>query len=145
MPLNFDFEAIKFMDGSLTAVMVDEDGDPNRVIENTEKSYIEVKWWLKTSDPWILNNTTFHLSATAELIGSGEVTPLATLDVPVTTPVVSWAVQMPITPSTPPIPDGAYHIVVLLTHTAPYPTGDKLTRLAGFAELPIVQFYTHEA
>lgn len=145
MPDNFDFESIKFSDGNLGAVIVDQDGDPNRVIENTETSYIEVKWWLKTSDPWILNNTTFHLSATAEAIGSGEVSALASMDVPVTTPDLSWSAKMQITPSTPLIPDGAYHIVVLLTHTAPYPTGDKLTRLAGFAELPIVQFYTHEA
>lgn len=142
MPDNFDFEAIKFTDGSLTALMVDEDGDPNKVIDKSAASKIEVKWSLTTTDPWVLNGTTFHLAANAELIGSGEVTALATKDVLVATPTLSWDEFLPITPAM--MEDGAYKIVVLLTHTAPYPTGDKKTRLAGFVEIPMVQFYTHE-
>lgn len=139
---NFDFETIKFTNGALTAEIVDQDGDPNRVIEKDEASFIQVKWFLTTTDPWVLNNTTFHLTAVAEYIGSGEVTPLATKNVPVTTPVLSWSEKLPITPGS--MADGAYKIVVLLNHTAPYPTGPKKTRLAGFYEIPMVQFYTHE-
>jgi hypothetical protein len=147
MPDNFDFEAIKFTDGALTATMYDVDDDPNRVIEKEKRSYVKVEWNLVTSDPWVLNNTTFHIHVVAELIGSGEVTELATADVPVTTPSLSWVKDLDITPAVPPAPpieDGAYKLVVLLTHTAPYPTGDKKTRLAGFYEIPMIQFYSHE-
>lgn len=145
MPENFDFEAIKFTDGALTAVMLDKDSDPNKVIEKDEPSFIRVTWSLKTTDPWVLNNTTFHLKAVAELIGSGEVSDLASKDITVHTPTLAWQELLQITPNSN-IQDGAYKIVVLLTHTAPYPTPpmERKTRLAGFYEIPMVQFYTHD-
>jgi hypothetical protein len=142
MSTNFEYESVKFSSGNLSATILDKDDQPNRVIDREMGATIEVKWNLVTTDPWILIGTTFHLSASAEAIGSAEVIPLGKKDVPVVAGPLNWTEKMDLDTSK--IPEGAYKIVVLLTHTAPYPNSpDVLTRLAGFYELPMVQFYSH--
>ena len=142
MSINFEYETVRFTGGNLSAVIKDKDDQPNRVIDKHDGATIEVTWNLVTTDPWMMIGTSFHLSASAEAIGSVEVLPLGTKDILVTKGPLSWTERMDIDASK--IPEGAYKIVVLLTHTAPYPDSkDVVTRLAGFVELPMVQFYTH--
>lgn len=142
MTINFEYESVKFTGGNLDATILDKDDQPNRVIDREMGATIEVKWDLVTTDPWMMIGTTFHLSATAEAIGSVEVVPLGKKDVEVVAGPLKWTEKMEL--DTTKIPEGAYKIVVLLTHTAPYPDKpDVLTRLAGFVELPMVQFYSH--
>lgn len=143
MSINFEYETVRFTGGDLTAVIKDKDDQPNRVIDKLAGATIEVKWNLVTTDPWMLIGTTFHLTALAEAIGRVEVLPLASKDMLVAAGPLSWTEKLEIPPASA-IPDGPYKIVVTLSHTAPYPSGvDVVTRLAGFVELPMVQFYSH--
>lgn len=149
MAENFDFEEIKFLDGGLTAEIIDEDGDPNKVIEKGTPAKMKVCWWLKTNDPWLLDGTKWVLDVYAESIGPNGEPLVAHDEVPVTLIAwpepdkMEWCDQIPLDTGIP--EDGAYKMVVLLTHKAQFADGSwRKTRLAGFVEIPMVQFYTHE-
>lgn len=149
MPENFDFEGIRFLDGGLTADIIDQDGDPNKVFEKGMPAKMHIDWWLKTTDPWLLDGTKWVLEVRIESIGAGSEMTLAHKEVPiglVTFPEPNkmlWHQLIPLDTTLP--EDGAYKIVVLLTHAAKFADGTwRKTRLAGFKEIQMVQFYTHE-
>ncbi len=150
MPENFDFEGIKFYDGELKANVLDQDRDPNKVIEKGQPATMTVDWWLKTTDSWLLDGTKWILQISVESIGPGPEFILVTKEVPVglvTYPEpdkMIWHEEIPLDTTVP--EDGAYKIVLLLTHKAQFADGVwRKTRLAGFYEIPMVQFYSHEA
>jgi hypothetical protein len=149
MPDNFDFEDIKFLDGELLAEIIDEDGTPNKVIEKGTPAKVKVDWWLKTNDPWILDGTKWLLEVYAESIGPGGEPLVAKVEVPIgpgpfpEPHKIEWHEQVLIDTNIP--EDGACKMVLLLTHRAQFVDGSwRKTRLAGFVEIPMVQFYTHE-
>jgi len=152
MPENFDYEIISFTNGSLSATMTDTDAQPNKVIELGTTCHVIVDWYLDTSDPWLLNNTTWKLEVFAESIGMAPEVKLISSTRPAMPPDSvsgirqSWQTDLAIDTSLPllGLEDGAYKLVVLLTHTAMVSGIERKTRMAGFVEIPMVQFYTHE-
>ncbi len=149
--INFDLITTNtaILDGNITGTMLDLDGDPNEVIDRNAPSTLQVTFQVTGAWAWLLWGT-WHVKAVAESIGPGPEFVVGTKDIPLTlvAPVTSrtWNVQIPVPPGSVP-QDGAYKIVVLLTHsvelaTTP-PTSDR-TRMAGFYEIPMVEFYTHD-
>ncbi len=149
MPENFDFEGIRFLDGGLTADVIDQDSTPNKVFEKGMPAKMQVDWWLKTTDPWLLDGTKWILDVKIESIGPGSELTLAHKELPIGPSAypepnrMEWHQMIPLDTTIP--EDGAYKIVLLLTHAARFVDGSwRKTRLAGFKEIQMVQFYTHE-
>ncbi len=152
MAYNFDVENIRFTDGSLKGKVRDADQDPNNVIELGTTCFVDVEWSIDTSDSWVLNNTSWLIDVYAEAIGPGPELVLAHATKPAMPPDVIqpgklfWKLTIPFNTAAPNLQfkAGAYKMVIVLTHTATVNGTPKKTRMAGFYEIPMVQFYEHE-
>jgi len=149
--INFDLitNNAAILDGNVTAHLLDGDGDANSVIDRHQASAVHVDFGISGTWAWLLWGT-WHLKAVAESIGPGPEFNLGTMDIPMTLvpPVTNrtWSVNIPIPPGTV-TADGPYKIVLLLTHSvnlATVPPSSLRTRMAGFVEIPVVEYYTHD-
>lgn len=142
MAENFDFLTATVADltGKLVADTVDNDGIPNKVLQNGIANGIRVHWEL-TGNLIAFDslNGSWELQAVLEKIGGGggEFT--------LTHPVIPWNHASPAVydatidiPAGVPAQTGAYKVVVLLQHLN---FANNPTRMAGFVEIPMVRFY----
>lgn len=140
MPDNLDLlvATTTDLDGTLIAQTIDNDGQPNKVLQNGIANSIRVRWQL-TGTLIAANVLTgsWQLQAFFERIGGG-----AEFSVPAAPIVIPWDPtgvydeSVPIPAGTAAV--GAYKLVVLVSHLNA--VGNP-TRMSGFFELPLVRFY----
>jgi hypothetical protein len=143
MPLNFDLIDPNpvHLDGTLTAVALDPDNNPNQVFQRDLPWSIQVNWSIfGTISPAIGGDWTVR--AYMESIGAGfegQVGP--TLVIPVNSPGTlppprNYSATINVPAGTPPN-EGVYKLTVLLNHSN---MGIR-DKMAGFTEGPMVEFY----
>jgi hypothetical protein len=138
--------------GYFVAYTRDHDRDPNRVLERKLPWYICCEWAVIGQAVPAFSGT-WHLRAVAESIGPDASLPKdglelfeEHLDVDSVEPSKKREYKLEVKVPPTAIPqDGAYKVVVLLTHTIKGKSGrEHVTRLAGFVEIPMLQFYSFE-
>lgn len=152
-PRSYYYDNLDLPNGKLTgyfkAYTIDYDRDPNRVLERGLPWYITMDWAIIGTAAVALGGT-FHLSAYAESIGPGGETEVKLfddiLDVDEVDPARERKYHLEETIPANAIPaDGAYKVVVLLTHSNTGKSGKvHFSRLAGFVEIPMLQFFSAE-
>jgi hypothetical protein len=155
-PSGYDKDNIDLPNGEIKGYFVayarDYDRDPNRVLERKLPWYICCEWAISGKAVPAFGGT-WHLRVVAEDIGPDKNLPqdgleLLHLHVDVNSVEPGMKREYKVNATIPhnKIPeDGAYKVVVLLTHTNKGPSGKEFrTRLAGFVEIPMLEFYSFD-
>jgi len=139
--------------GYFKAYTLDYDRDPNRVLERPRAWYIVAEWAI-IGTAAVAFGGTFHVSGFAESIGPNKDPNIPSelkifedlVNVSDAEPGRERQYKLEVTIPGDVIPqDGAYKVVVLLTHSnTGYSGKEHFSRLAGFVEIPLLQFYTAE-
>ncbi len=140
MATNFDLFTIAnpiILNGGISGLVLDKDGDPNLVIDVDSPFTIRVNWFLSGLVAPALGGN-FHVKAVAESIGPGPDFVLGTAVVPCICGlgVTNFTKDLNVAPGLP--ADGTFKITMLIIHES---GGGIKTHMAGFFEGPVVQFY----
>lgn len=142
MPANFDLYGLptSFLNGSLTATIIDPDGSPNLVLERTRSFSIKVDWTIQGIIAPGLGGD-WQLRAFVESIGPGPEMAIGTANLPLSSvppaPTRNYTTTMNVPANSVP-QDGTYKLTMVLTHT----NMGIPDHMAGFVEGPVIQFYT---
>lgn len=142
MPINFDLYGLPpaFLDGNLTAALIDSTGTPNRVLERNQPCSIKVDWSINGPVAPGLGGD-WRIQVFMESMGPGPELSIGTTTVPLNSvppaAVRNYTATLNIPGGTVPA-DGTYKLTLVLTHT----NLGVPDRMAGFVEGPVVQFYT---
>jgi hypothetical protein len=140
------------LDGSIKSLVVtDADQNPNQVLETGKDWTIELKWEIHGPGATTVGGD-WHVAAFVESMGPGpekQVGPAMT--VPVSDAAVSSSRNYATTIAVPAgtlktdgSEDGVYKLITVITHTNTGAGSTKKTRMAGFSENPLLQFYSPE-